>query len=182
MPLWSCSRVVVRRTGISLAFCSFYSEVTHVLGQLAHADGGGLSLDVVDSVPPASPVTGNEVSVGAGLYLHCISIHLQNADLEDFPSGHDFKHASCTAGQQLLQRRLPPPLRSRALVPPPRKEPRLDFTSCRPCPLWRAAKPAGSRAATFRLAVSFSWELLNEVALVGPRGVFSSPRVSPCLL
>lgn len=101
MPLWSCSRVVVRRTGISLAFCSLDSEVTHVLGQLAHADGGCLSLDVMDSVPPASPVAGNEVSVGAGLYLHCISIHLQNADLEDFPSGHDFKHASCTAGQQL---------------------------------------------------------------------------------
>lgn len=59
--------------------CSFHSQVPHVLGQLAHADGGGLSLDVMDSVPPASPVAGNEVGVGAGLYLHCISIHLQNA-------------------------------------------------------------------------------------------------------
>lgn len=101
MPLWSCSRVVVRRTGISLAFCSFNGEVAHVLSQLAHADGGCISLDVMDSVPPASPVAGNEVGVGAGLYLHCISIRLQNADLEDFPSGHDFKHSSCTAGQQL---------------------------------------------------------------------------------
>lgn len=58
--------------------CSFHGQVPHVLGQLAHADGGGLSLDVMDSVPPASPVTGDEVGVGAGLYLHCISIHLQN--------------------------------------------------------------------------------------------------------
>lgn len=59
--------------------CSLNGEVTHVLGQLAHADGGCLSLDVMDSVPPASPVAGNEVGVGAGLYLHCISICLQNA-------------------------------------------------------------------------------------------------------
>lgn len=101
MPLWSCSRVILRRSSISLAFCSFNGEVTEVLGQLAHADGGCVPLDVVDSVPPTSPIAGNKVSICAGLYLHCISIRLQNADLVDFPSGHDFKQASYAAGQQL---------------------------------------------------------------------------------
>lgn len=46
------------------------------------------------------------------------------------------------------------------------------------CPLRRAAKPAGGVAASFRLAVSFYWELLNGVALLGLRGVFSSPPES----
>ena len=50
--------------------------------------------------------------------------------------------------------------------------------SWRLCLLWRAAKPAEGVAASFRLAVSSYWELLNEVALLGPRGVFSSPPES----
>lgn len=52
-----------------------------------------------------------------------------------------------------------------------------------PSPPAEAAARAGREPRShFETSVSFCWELLNEVALVGPRGVFSSPGVSPCLL
>lgn len=107
------------------------------------------------------------------------------AALPDRCPCHPWPQPLARPSQPHLQPRLPPLLRSRVLRSRRRGRhrgwipPSLPPSLCRLC---SAAKPAGSPAATFRLAVSFCWELLNEVALVGPRGVFSSPRVSPCLL
>lgn len=67
-PITKALMGIVGKRGVGLT-CTFQGQLAHVSGQLPHAHGLRVPLDVWDSVAAASAVTGDEVRVG-GLDLH----------------------------------------------------------------------------------------------------------------